>query len=105
MEPTYRFRADCVASTFSPDLFTRIETTNFRQLYRAIMTNLRYDHMDCRHTDMDRTKWEMFVDGTLAYTITYTSYCREDCDAYTIRIFRHHGKPNQKVCYYIVKEG
>lgn len=105
MEPTYRFRATCTKTTFSSDLDTTMETINFHRLFDFVIYSLRFDHKYNRPAFQDRTTWEIFVDGKLAYTITYTCFRQEDCDDYTIRIFRHHGKPNQKVCYYIVKEG
>ena len=106
MEPTYRYSASCVASTFSPDLFTIIETTDFRRLYKHVMSNLRYDHSECTNGIGDYTRWEIRIDGKLAYTIQYISgkWEEADLDDYTIRIFRHHGEPGMKVIFRMDKE-
>ena len=106
MEPTYRYSAACTASTFSADLFTMIETTDFHRLYRHVMQALRYDHSECHPQLGDMTSWELRVDGKLAYTIRYISGNWEEAelDDYTSRIFRHHGESGMKVIFRMDKE-
>lgn len=106
MEPIYRYSASCVASTFSADLFTMVETTNFHHLYNLVMQNLRFDHSSYNPQIGDYTTWELRVDGKLAYTVKYLSGKWEEAelDDYTIRIFRHHGDPGMKVIFLMNKE-
>lgn len=97
----YRYSATCTASTFSTDVFCRLESMSFRRAYDFVLHCLRLDHSAMNPQFGDQTTWELRIDDKLAYTIRYSCYNWEEAkmNSYNIRIFRHHGTEGMKVIY------
>lgn len=97
----YRYSAICTASTFSTDVFTRLESMSFRRVYDFVLHCLRFDHSAMKPSFGDQTTWELRIDGKRTYTIRYACYNWEEAeiDNYGIRIIRHHGDEGMKVLY------
>lgn len=98
--PNTYYRATC-ESTFSWDDQCIMECTNLGQLYRYIMSNIRYDHTQGKPCIGSRTRWEVYApSGKRLFSITYT------CHAYLfyVRIVRSCGQEGQRLAYYIIKE-
>lgn len=97
----YRYSATCTASTFSTDVFCRLESMSFRRAYDFVLHCLRLDHSVMNPQFGDQTTWELRIDGKLAYTITYScgNWEEAELDNYNICIFRHHGDEGMKVRY------